>query len=282
MSGEPSVRSGRSGGIFVAVLVAGSAVGVVGWYLVTNRHGAALDESGFDLSDAPKVRRAAPVAAASSAPDQPVSSLGMMKADAGVRIVDSNAGAQAPAGGAAAKSGDPKEHANLSFTEAVRKHEAEVRRFGMKMTNKYPVIRQYGREWMSHPDLKKLNDDFQRDHDPIAFMKGLSKAPSLGLMLKKYAGRPEMREFVVQGMKQAPSELTSSAMDVLQNDHTLKDMVANIAGGMGLPPSITALINGGSDKVDQKAIMGDMMNNPEMRKAMQQQEQQAPPVNLGR
>lgn len=281
MSDAPAPRTGRSGGIITAAIVAGSAIAVGGWYLLTNRGGAAVDASGFDLSVAPASPRSVPVAASGQAPAAPVSSLGMMKADAGVSIVDSNA--QTTQGSpAAAKSGDKKEQSHLSFTEAVRKHENEVRAFAQRMTNKYPVIRQYGKEWMSYPDLKKLNDDFQKNHDPIAFMTGLARSPNLGTMMKKYGGRPEMREFVVQGMKQAPGDVTSSAMEVLQNDHVVKDLVSNVASGMGLPPSITAMINGGADpaKLDQSKIMGDVMNNPEMRKAMQQQEQQAPPVSL--
>lgn len=286
MSDAPAPRTGRFGGIFVAVVVGGSAVAVLGWYLMTNRGGgAALDSSGFDLSAAPESPRPAPAAApAAPEPAQPQSSLGMLKADAGVSVV-SPGGTQAPAGGgAAARPADKKQAAALSFTEAARKHEGDVRNFAMKMTNKYPLIRQYGKDWMSYPDLKKLNDDYQRNHDPIAFMVGLSRAPNFGTMMKKYAGAPEMREAVVQGMKSVPSDLLASGMDVLQTDGALKNLVSNVAGGMGLPPSITAMINGagGSDpvKVDQKQILGDVMNNPAMRNAMQQQGQQPPAVAL--
>ena len=167
----------------------------------------------------------------------------------------------------------------MSFTEAARKHEGEVRNFAMTMTNKYAVIRQYGKDWMSYPDLKKLNDDYARDKDPIAFMMGLSRAPNFGVLLKKYAGAPEMREAVMQGMKQAPPELSSSAIGVLQTDQVVKDLIVNVANGMGLPPSITAVINGGGDpaKLDQSKVMADVMNNPEMRKAMQNQQT---PVSL--
>jgi hypothetical protein len=277
MSDAPAPRSGRSGGIFVAVVVAGSAVAVVGWYMATNRGGAAIDASGFDLSVAPESRRPAPAAAPSAPAPQMVSSLGMMKADAGVRIGESGSGASAPAGASAAGSGDKTSQAHMGFIEAARKHEGEVQNFAVRMTKKHPVIRRYGKEWMSYPDLRKLNDDYARNHDPIAFMAGLAKAPHLGEMVKKYAGDPAMREFIIEGMKQAPGELTTAALDVLQNDRVMKDLVANIVGGMGLPPSITAMISGGSpEKIDQNKMMGDMMNDPQMKKAMQQ----APPVSL--
>ncbi|MDE2144005.1 MAG: hypothetical protein KGJ84_16470, partial [Elusimicrobia bacterium] len=226
MSDAPAQRTGRSGGIFVAVLVGGSAVAVLGWYLITNRGGVSIDSSGFDLSSAPNVRRPSytPTAAA---PAPEVSSLAMMRGDAGVRIGDTGAAPPPAANSGAAKPLDKKTEAHLSFTEAARKHEVEIRNFAARMTNKYAVIRQYGKDWMSYPDLKKLNDDYARNHDPIAFLTGLSQAKNFGVLLKKYAGAPEMREVVMEGMKQAPADLTSSAMDVLQNDQVVKDLIAN-------------------------------------------------------
>lgn len=295
MSGETSPRSGKSGGIIVAVVVGGSAVGVIGWYLLTNRSGPAIDASGFDLSNAPESRRPVIAAAPSAATGtQPQSSLGMMKADAGIRIVDSNSSSgQGPAGSpsgsgsssaAATTPEQKKAEARAAFTEKSRQHEAEVRKYAEKMTAKYAVIRQYGRDWMSYPDLRKLNDDFMRTKDPVAFMIGLSRSKNLGAMIQKYAGKPEIREFIVDGMKHAPGELTSSAMDVLANDKVMKDLVGNIVSNLGLPPSITGMISsaGGGDpsKIDSNKMMGDIMNDPTMKKAMSGQGNAPPPVSL--
>ena len=135
------------------------------------------------------------------------------------------------------------------------------------MTKKYPLIRQYGKDWMSRPDLKKLNDDYMRNHDPIAFIMGLAKAPSLGGMVKKYAGSPIIMEFITQGMKEAPGDLTSSAMDVLSKDAAAKSLISNVARGLGLPPSVIGLINSGGDgsKIDQKRIVSDLMNSQNQR-----------------
>lgn len=278
MSDGNSILSGRKGGIIVALVVGGSAVGVVGWYMSTNRAGPAIDASGFDLSTAPQSsRRAAPVASARPS-EQPGSSLDMLHGDAGVRIGDTGSSGQAAAP-APAKDTDKKAAAHADFKEQAHKYEADVQRFAMKMTKKYPVIRQYGKDWMSHPDLKKLNDDYARNRDPLAFIVGLAKAPSLGAMVKKYAGSPEIIEFVTQGLKEAPADLTGSAMDVLSNDKVTKSLVANIANGIGLPPSVTGMISGGGDasKVDQKTIVSDMMNSPAMK---EHAEQAPPPVSL--
>ena len=278
MSEAPPRRSGRFGGIFVAVVTAGSAVGVIGWYLKTNQTGPSIDTSGFDLSAAPQTPKPHPLLPNSAAPAQP-DSLSMMKGDSGVRIVDANAPAtrNAPAGTAA------KEQSRLNFTEQARKHEADVRWFAERMTKKYPLIRQYGKDWMSHPDLRSLTNNYWRNRDPMAFIAGLSKAPSVGAMVKRYAGAPEILDFVTEGMKEAPSELTSSALDVLSNDGVVRNLVANVANGLGLPPSVTSMIagSGGPSKPDSKRAVNDMMmKNSAAKDALQQQDPQPAPVPL--
>ncbi len=269
MSDETSPREGLLGWIITIVAVAGSAVGVIGWYILSNRGAPAFDATGFDLSSAP--HSAGPVGApvASAVPTRPSSGLEMMRADKGIRIVGPGPDSAGPSGPGTATA--KKEESHAGFTRNARKHEGAVRRFAEMMTGKYPAVRQYGRDWMRYPDLRKLNDDYMRNRDPIAFMIGLAKAPNLGKMLKKYAGQPGIKEFVVEGMKQAPGELTSSAMDVLQNDRLLKDLVANVAAGLGLPPSITALIKSTDAKggnVDQNKVVKDLMSDPEIQKAM--------------
>jgi hypothetical protein len=265
----------------VAAVVGGSAVGVIGWYLITNRTGAVIDPSGFDLSSAPAGPRPSAPAPAAPAASQPSSSLGMLRADAGIRVGGAGAAAPRGAGAAPAAAGGKKEQTQAGFTDLARKHEDEVRRYGERMTRKYPVIAQYGRDWMKHPDLRKLTEDYYRTRDPIAFMTGLARAPSLGPMLKEYGGKPEIREFVVEGVKEAPGDLTAAAMDVLSNNAAVKGLVSGIADAIGLPPSITAMIGGSAPtEQDQSKVVNDLMKgNPDMQKALQQGGQ-APPVSL--
>ncbi|MFI5361151.1 MAG: hypothetical protein ACHQ49_04205 [Elusimicrobiota bacterium] len=280
MSGEDSPRTGRLGGIITVFVVGASAVGVIGWYISVNRGGPKIDPTGFDLSEVQETRRALPSAAGAGAPAAAASGLTMMKGGEGVTVGDSTPPSGSAAKTAPAKGGDAKAQAHAGFTEQARKHEDDVRRFAERMTNKYPLIRQYGKDWMSHPDLKKLNDDYMRNHDPVAFIMGLAKAPSLGGMVKQYAGKPEIVQFITQGMKEAPADLTASAMDVLTNDSTVKGLIGNIVSGLGLPPSVTAMIGGSGGAIDENKVMSDIVNSPAARAAMQQQGSQAPPVNL--
>ena len=260
-------RGGRLGALLVAVAIGASAVGVLGWHLVSNR-GEALDVSGFDLSASPAEPRtqAVPARTAPAEAPPPASSLGMLRADAGVSVAGESAPARTSATGAPQ---DAKRKAHADFAEATRKNERSIRAFAERMTSRYPVIRQYGRDWMSQPDLRKLNDDYMRDHDPVKFMLGLSRSENFSKLVRKYAGKPEIREFIVQGMKQAPTELTGAALGALQNDRVLKDLVKSVVAGVGLPPSLTALIDGGdASKIDQRQVMSEMLNNPALQKSV--------------
>lgn len=133
---------------------------------------------------------------------------------------------------------------------------------------------------MSHPDLKKLNDDYMRDHDPVAFLRGVARSKNFAKLMVKYARDPALQALVKEGIAQAPGEVTSSGMALLQQDSAIKTVVSNVAEALGLPPALTAGILG-SGKVDQNQIMGKVLQgnpglqgaiqDPNVQKAMQQQ-----------
>jgi hypothetical protein len=219
------------------------------------------------LSAAPQSRPAAPAAAAAPASPEPLSGLSMMRGGSGIRIADANASASNQA---APSSEDKKAQSRAEFTAQTRKNEGVVRAFAERMTRKYPAIRRYGRDWMSRPDLKKLNDDYMRNHDPVAFAVALTKAPSLGWLVRKYAASPAIKEFIVEGIKEAPEDLRAAGLDILSNDGVIKGLVTNVVGSIGLPPSLMAMIGGDGSKVDQKKLMTDLMNSPAAQSAAKQ------------
>ncbi|MDX6771121.1 MAG: hypothetical protein SF051_16445 [Elusimicrobiota bacterium] len=280
----PPARESRGGAILVAAAVGVSAVGVLGWHLLQNRGDdrERLDVSGFDLAAAPTgTRPVLPLPAPADAP-APASSLGMLKADEGVRVVESNASSDSSPSQAANKARKQQE-AGQSFQQLAKKHEKKVRSYFMKATAKYPSVRQYGRDWMSYPDLKKLNDDYFRDRDPVKFMKGVAKSENFGKLVKKYSTDPAIRAVVIDAAKQAPSDLMAAGLDYLNEDRVIKDLVGTVAKGMGLPSSLMAIFDDGKGaKVDQNQVMSDIMkNNPEARKAMEGQ-QQNQGIRIGR
>lgn len=274
--GAPPARESKGGAILVAAVVGVSAVGVAGWHLLQNR-GAdkeRLDVSGFDFAAAPTGTRPV-VQPTYTGPAEQASSLGMLKADAGMRVADGGSGGGSGSGTADSGPAQKRKEAGLSFQQAARKHEKRVREYFTAATKKHPSVRQYGRDWMSYPDLKKLNDDYFKDRDPVKFMYGLSKSENFGKLVKKYATDPAIRAVVIDAAKQAPSDIMSAGMDYMQNDRVIKDLVGNVAKGMGLPSSLTAIFDEGKGaKVDSNQVMSDIMkNNPEAQKALQQQQQ---------
>jgi hypothetical protein len=266
---------GRGGALVVAGVILVSLVGVVGWYLFQNRGGdrESLDVSGFDLASAPQSQRPAVPLPAAPEPAQPESSLGMLKADAGMRVVDGNASGESGTARAAASKASEAAESAKSLGDLCKKYEKRVHTYFLAKTKQYPSVRAYGREWMSYPDLKKLNDDYFRDRDPVKFMKGLAKSENFGKLVKKYSTDPAIRGVVIDAAKQAPSDLMAAGMDYLNKDKAIKDLVGGVAKGMGLPASLMAIFDEGKGaKVDQQQVMSDILkNNPEAQKAAEKQ-----------
>lgn len=265
----------RGGALVVAGVILVSLVGVVGWYLFQNRGGDRenLDVTGFDLASAPQSQRPAVPLPQAPEPAQPESSLGMLKADAGMRVVDGNASGESGTARAAASKAAESADSAKTLGELCKKYEKRVHTYFLAKTRQYPSVRDYGREWMKYPDLKKLNDEYFRDRDPVKFMKGLAKSENFGKLVKKYSTDPAIRNVVIDAAKQAPSDLMAAGMDYLNKDKAIKDLVGGVAKGMGLPASLMTIFDEGKGaKVDQQQVMSDILkNNPEAQKAAEKQ-----------
>lgn len=242
-------RRGSRMALWPAAVAVLAAAGIGGWYFFSDHGASTVDDGGFDVSSTSMARAPAPVSTAVSAPAAAPSSLGMIKG--GAEALNAAEGSSAaPAAGpasapAAAEAPRPKnlQEARQNFIAQARKHEGDVRRWAEQLTAKSPVIRGYGKEWMSYPDLKKLNDDYFKDHDPIKFALGLAKAPNFRTMVAKYAGMPEIQAAVVQGMtKEGPTDLLQAGLDVVRQDPEIKGVVTGVAEKLGLPPGMTAVL----------------------------------------
>lgn len=287
MSEEPRHQTSRAGVILVAIAVGGSAVAVVGWHLMSNR-GAGLDTSGFDMSTAPDpaqspiptFRPAAPAAA-----PEPVqqTSLGMVKGDKSITIVSAGASTPKPAGSSGAAAGSPsdKEDANATMKSKAAKYEKLVYNFVRRMEAKHPSITQFGRDWAASPELRAIRDQYWKEKDPLKFAYGVAKSKDFAGLVKKYAADPGIRDALVTGIKESPPDLTAAAGGILKSDTVAKGLVTSVVKAVGLPASLTGMIDGSDTKApDQNAIMSDIMNNPEMKK-LQGKQQAAVPLNQG-
>jgi hypothetical protein len=169
---------------------------------------------------------------------------------------------------------DPKSRAQADFTRTAQRYEKTVWRFGSAFTKTHPKVYQYGREWMSYPDLKRLNDDYFVDHDPIKFLVGLSRSENFPKLVRKYAAEPELREYVLAGVKQAPADLTEAAVNMVQKDAQTRAFIVGIGQAMGLPSAVMAAVtdpNASPDRLKTDEVVAEILKDPKLREASQPQ-----------
>ncbi|MDE2039503.1 MAG: hypothetical protein KGO96_01730 [Elusimicrobia bacterium] len=232
---EAPPRRSSAGWLALAFLaVVGSAAGGL-WYQAMMRQRSAGErpqEQGFDLSKVAARPRPRPASQAQAGPaPAPASGLAMLVRPAGPRP-------EAPAA-------KPAPSRPASFTALLRRTESAVGALARAYTRDSPVIRAYGRDWMSYPDLRKLNDDYMRDHDPAAFLRGLAASPNFPKLVRKYASQPILRQFVLDGLKVAPAGALAAASQLLGRDGAAFKLVENVASGLGLPPGLLAQAGAG-------------------------------------
>jgi hypothetical protein len=257
MSEEGPSRSSTGAAVLAVLVVAGSAVGVM-IYQLSQKEKTPTGLAGFDLS---KTQESRPAAGGTlPLPGGPAPDRTMLQTDELGKLRFGEGSSSSPQAAA--------QKATLSFTEACRKSEGKAQALAQAYTKRYPSIAQYGRDWMGYPDLKKLNDDYMRDHDPVAFLRGAARSKNFAKLVVKYARDPALQALVKEGIAKAPGEVTSSAMSLLKEDAVIKNVVGNVAESLGLPPALTAGIMGGG-KVDEKQVMDQVMQGTGLQGAMQ-------------
>lgn len=260
--------------IFVFVAVGGSAIGVAGWHLMSNR-AAGLDTSGFDMSTAPDAARSNappsfPVSAPTAQAPAQQTSLSMVKGDKNMAVGSGPAPKAGASGAAAGRPDDPKANAALTMKEAAIKYEKLVDGFVRRMEKKHRSITQFGKDWSGSPELRAIRDQYWKEKDPLKFAYAVAKSNDFSKLVKKYAGDPGIRDALITGIKEAPPGLTAAAGGVMSNDAVAKGLVNSVIKAVGLPASLTGFLDGSSAKPpDQSQVMADIMNSPEGKKAMQ-------------
>lgn len=262
----PKERSSMGLAIVAVAAVAAAGVGVVLYQASQGREEhSALNTSGFDVSqvdDAPKR-----VISATAGRQAQGSSLGMITGTMGIgQSATGESAGQSPAGASAPAGAAPKADDAQTFAQMVREREKPVESLTRAYMKRSQVFQQYGREWMSHPDLKKLNDEYMKNHDPIAFLRGLAASPTFPGMVKKYAHDPNMQTYVKDVITRAPQGMISSGLAMAKKESLVEKLMDSVMGAMGLPKGIFGSAD--NKPIDQNAVMSSMMNNPDMQKAM--------------
>ncbi|MDE2292697.1 MAG: hypothetical protein KGL53_11505, partial [Elusimicrobia bacterium] len=98
-----------------------------------------------------------------------------------------------------------------------------------------PVVKAWTKDFLSHPDLKALNDQWRKDHDPLRFLVGMVRSPNFQAMAKTYLAQADMRAFI-KDMASSPAVLSSAG--TFMSDDKVKGAVTalNLLPGGGAAP----------------------------------------------
>ncbi len=241
--------------LLLVLAIGGSAVGVAVYQRSQARPPALADGSGFDLAQTTEAKRSL-VAPAATAPGS--------GAAAPSSLTGASWGAALRSGSAAGP--DPLKSAAASFADVCRANEDRVRAMAERYTRQSPVIQAYGKEWMSYPDLKKLNDDYMVQHDPVAFLHGVAASKNFATMVRKYAGYPVFLNFVQEAMKAAPADARQVAMDYIDKDKVASEVMDKVLQSLGLPTGLLGSNTakaGEAPNIDPTKLLNSMMgSNP--------------------
>lgn len=237
MDESPRLPRRTSGGaaLLAGLLIAGSAIGAMFWQLSQKEKPVAVN-IGLDSVSPRENPQSAPYQ-----PAAPKSGLDMINAGVPVKDAAGRASVQAPASAAPGQgpTGQARGDAGSAFTKAVRQSEARAQALAVEYTKRYPAIAQYGRDWMSYPDLKKLTYDYRDDHDPVKFLRGLAGSKSFPELAAKYARDPAVQAFVKDALKDMPHDVLAASSGMLVQDGILRALLSDTGKALGLPQAFT-------------------------------------------
>lgn len=180
--------------------------------------------------------------------------------------ITSNLTAPNPSAGVAPAG--PRDRSASGFQEAIWKNERFFRKLTVKYQKKSPVFLQWGKEWMSHPELAKACDEWYAHKSPIKFAYQIASSPNLPKMVLKYSRNQELHAYLREMATSAPKEVVMGLTDYLSKDKNAVALVEKFAKAAGLPPALVAGFTG--KKVDQNEVMRQILE--------QQRQQQGKPV----
>ena len=265
MGVEKSEKSSFGPALILAILLLDVGLMIWGWHLYQRRQ-ERLDDGGLNFARAPEADPARPPAPA--APEEaPLSGIDRyVKKEAlapagppGARPGTAPASAAAPKK-AASFAAQPKE-AKLKIDKAVSYF------FDLKNSPRFKnskVIQAWKKEFLSHSDLKALNDGWRKDHDPFKFLIGMVQSPNFRGMTEKYLAQADMQAFI-KDMATAPAVVNSAGS--FMADDSISGAVSGLKLGLG----------GSAPMKDSSAQMGALKANPALKGFLQDAES-APPV----
>lgn len=242
MGVQKEARSGLAPALIIAIILADVGLLIWGWHLYQKKQ-ENLDDAGLNFSRAPEPS-AAPVVAAPSFPEEdPLAGID--------RYVKKEAlPPPKPAGpaGAAGAAGAPAPGVRPAAPPAAAPSTPEMRRkmdravdsfFALKNSPRFKnskVVQAWKKDFLSHPDLKALNDEWRREKDPLKFMMGMVRSPNFQKMAAEYLVKQDMRDFI---STMAADKAVKDSASTFMTDESVAT-AAKAFGLMGPPPKNSA------------------------------------------
>jgi hypothetical protein len=253
--------------LFTLLAIGGAALCLAAWLFSLNSN-SERDTYGLDTaapaaaSRLAAARPAPPSFLELTSPENPTGQ-GTARPGGGNSVIGPARAENAARAAVAAKAqGGRREEAARALKEAAIKYQKLVEAFILRMQAKHPSLARYGEDWAASPELCAVRDQYWADRDPLKFVHSLAKSDDFSRLLGRYASDPGVHDVVMQGLKEAPPDLTAAANEVLYTDKTANAFVAKVTGGAGLPANLSDALNGGvSAPPDTDKIISDIVNS---------------------
>ena len=235
MGVQKEQKSGLGAGLIIGILLVDVGLLIFGWHLYQRRQ-ENLDDAGLNFSRAPEPT-AEPAAPAVAVPrEDPLSGIDRyVKKEAlpaaPAPAVKAPEQAQAPGTKPALAAAAPP-----SSPEMKKKMEKAVDAFfDLKNQPRFKnskVVQAWKKEFLGYPDLKALNDQWRKEHDPLKFMMGMVRSPNFSKMAASYLVKEDMRTFIKE---MAGSKAVKDSASTFMTDQSVATAV-NAFGLMGSAP----------------------------------------------
>lgn len=212
--------------VILLILLADVGIAVFAWHLYQSRK-SSVDSSGLDLSKAPEISQPLRLPP-ESLPPEPRSSMQYLIPDR--RPVRGPApSGQEPSQAGAGRGGGASGPQDAVVTKALRVY------YGLKKSPRFRgsrAIAEWQKEFLSYPDLKAINDEYQKDRDPLRFLAHMARSPNFQGMALKYLSHPDLRQFLAA---MAGSEEVGGAAGVFLKEPAILSSVKGLGllGGAG-------------------------------------------------
>lgn len=253
MGVQKDQKSGLGPGLILGILLLDVGLIIWGWHLYQKRQ-ENLDDAGLSLSRAPDLTPApdGPVAAAPR--EDPLSGIDRYVKQEALPAPLKTPSAPPPKGPAAPGRPDLAPSAAGATPEMKRTMDKAVDAFfDLKNQPRFKnskTVSAWKKEFLGHADLRALNDQWRKEHDPLKFMMGMVRSPNFQKMAAAYLVKPDMRDFV---SAMAGSKAVKDSAGTFMTDES----VATAAKAFGLL--------GPAPMKDSALQMNQMKSNPALK-----------------